>query len=164
MLNKKNFELYYREYYVVLCRFAHKYLDSEAESMDPVQDLFADLWYALEEIKITSSIKSYLYTSVRNRCLTRLKSKHGIESLVNENIATDPTNPDYPSLEAAVRQAIERLPEKCRLIFELSRDYDMKYSQIAEKLNLSEKTIENQISIALKKIRYATKEFLTLFL
>jgi len=159
--DKKAFESFYKNYYEALCRFAMRYLDSEAVSRDLVQDLFFDLWVNRNTIKITTSVKGYLYTAVRNRSLSKLRSKLGIVQLPDDSneLVLYPDNLDYPALETAVNQAIARLPEKCRVIFELSRDHDMKNRQIAEKLNISEKTVENQMTIALGRLRLVTKEF-----
>lgn len=165
-IDKKVFETSYREYYSSLCRFAYRYLDSESESKDLVQDLFVDIWANREKIKITTSVKSYLYAAVRNRSLTKLKSKLGIVPLLDDNneLVVEPVNLDFPSLEEAIQKAIASLPEKCRTIFVLSREQGLKYAQVAEKLNLSEKTVENQIGIALTKLREATKEFFSILL
>jgi len=164
--SKEVFESHYRKYYEMLCHFAYRYLDSENEAKDVVQDLFADIWANRERIKITTSAKSYLYAAVRNRSLSKLKSKLGVElELIDADEFVAPSvNFDYPALETTIHQAILSLPEKCRTIFKLSREDNLKYSQIAEKLNLSEKTIENQIGIALTRLRLVTKQFMSILL
>ena len=162
-INRRVFESCYQEYYSSLCRFAHRYLDSESESKDLVQDLFVDIWTNREKIRITTSVKSYLFAAVRNRSLTKLKSKLRVEPLLGgkDELTVDPVSLDYPALELAINRAIALLPEKCREIFVLSREHGLKYSQVAAKLNISEKTVENQITIALARLRDATKEFLS---
>lgn len=165
-IDRDFFEACYQEYYSSLCRFAYRYLESESESKDLVQDLFVDIWVNREKIKITTSIKSYLYAAVRNRSLTKLKSKLGIVPFPDDHdkLIVEPVNLDFPTLEEAIQKAIASLPEKCRVIFVLSREHGLKYAQVAEKLNLSEKTVENQIGIALAKLREATKEFFSVLL
>jgi RNA polymerase sigma-70 factor (ECF subfamily) len=164
---KESFELQYQLYYEPLCRFAQRYLDSENESRDLVQDLYVDIWVNRKKIKINSSIKAYLFIAVRNRSLSKLKSKLGIVPLTDSHVGEFtilPPNSDYPALEAAIHQAIDALPEKCKAIFELSREHGLKYSQIAEKFNISEKTVENQIGIALSRLRKVIKHFFPVIL
>lgn len=164
--DEEAFESFYKDHYEALCRFAMRYLDFEATSRDLVQDLFVSLWINRNNIKITTSVKAYLYTAVRNKSLSRLRSKLGIVQLPDDSheLMIYPDNLDYPALETAVNNAIARLPEKCRSIFELSRDHGMKNHQIAEKLNISEKTVENQMTIALGRLRLVTKEFFSVIL
>ena len=163
---KEAFESSYRKYYIPLCHFANRYLASENESVDLVQDLFVDIWTNREKININQSVKSYLYAAVRNRSLNKLKSRLGVEltPINSDDFTAPPVNYDFPELEMAIQKAISSLPKKCREIFELSREQNLKYSQIAIQLNISEKTVENQIHIALTRLREATREFLTVFL
>lgn len=164
--DKEAFESFYKNHYEALCRFAMRYLDSEAASRDLVQDLFVDLWINRNHINIATSAKAYLYTAVRNRSLSKLRSKLGVVQLPDDSddLMIYPDNLDYPALESAVNEAIARLPEKCRAIFELSRDHGMKNYQIAEKLNISEKTVENQMTIALGRLKQVTKGFFSVIL
>lgn len=164
--DKEAFESFYKNHYEALCRFAMRYLDSEAASRDLVQDLFVDLWMNRNKIQITTSVKAYLYTAVRNRSLSKLRSSFGIVPFLDDgnDLITYPDNLDYPALEKAIHQSIAALPEKCRAIFELSREHGMKNNQIAEKLNISEKTVENQMTIALGRLRQVAKEFISVIL
>ncbi|MBS1656280.1 MAG: sigma-70 family RNA polymerase sigma factor, partial [Bacteroidetes bacterium] len=117
---------------------------------------------------------SYIYRAVQNRCLNYIKHKKVenayVDYLVRHNLLDDQ---DYQErtinsytdkeLAAEIRDAISKLPEKCREIFTLSRFGNLSYKQIAAKLSISPKTVENQMGIALNKLRQVLKDFLYLF-
>jgi RNA polymerase sigma-70 factor, ECF subfamily len=153
----ETFKLLFHEYYRPLTVFASTYVREMEASKDIVQDFFLKLWEKRKEIEIKCDVKSYLYQSVKNTCINYIKSNgriyvsleetgfHDIEEGLIEKIITIET-------EERIFKAIEDLPPQCRTIFKLSRLEKLKYSEIAKKLGLSIKTIENQISTALKKL------------
>ena len=121
-----------------------------------VQEVFVDLWTKRERITLKYSIKSYLYNAVRNRSVDYLRAaKKSVKlSAVSDQLQTSFTDPvEEAELADQINKSINELPEKCKEVFVLCRIEGLKYSQIAEKLNISVKTVEMQMGIALKKLR-----------
>jgi len=151
------FSRLFDEYYVSLCYFANKFIRDIDASRSVVQQVYVDLWEKREKIDIFWSVKSYMYNSVRNRSIDYLRKNKNSVSL------TDPENDtrqipfrdlvEESELNELINSSINKLPEKCRAIFLLCRFEGLKYSEIAQKLNISVKTVEMQIGIALKKLR-----------
>lgn len=155
--DEETFEKLYDEYYSSLCLFANKYLQDLDLSRSLVQELFVDLWLKREKITVQSSIKAYLFKAVRNKSIDYLReSKKNVRlSDISESNFYSPFEDkiEEAELNNRINQSILELPEKCREIFLLCRFEGLKYSQIASKLNISVKTVEMQMGIALKKLR-----------
>ncbi len=147
-------------YYKDLCRFCVRYVRSHEVSEEIVQDVFIYLWEKREVINISVSFKSYLFTAVRNKSINYLKlqlpkdqAKDDIanfEIAGSDNVESQLT---YKELSQKVNDAIESLPKKCKQIFLLSRESGYTYREIAGELDISVKTVENQMVIALRKLR-----------
>lgn len=157
MGDEKAFNKLFDDYYAGLCLFASKYLRDMDQSRSLVQQVYIDIWVKRQKIEPISSVKSYLYSSVRNRCIDNLRKTKSSAELTDRAVQLMQT-PFHDILEEAelneqINRSIQGLPEKCREIFILCRFEGMKYSEIAAHLNISIKTVEMQISIALKKIR-----------
>jgi RNA polymerase sigma-70 factor, ECF subfamily len=155
--DKKAFEIIFLSYYPVLCLFAQKYAHDITLSKEIVQNLFVYLWEYRNELTIHSSLKAYLYKAVRFntiRCIENEK-KIGIRMDTMPELDDPEFNDhlEYAELQEKILSAIESLPEQCQKIFKMSRFEQLKYSEIANELNLSVKTIEAQISKALKVIQ-----------
>ena len=160
------FEGLFREHYKPLCAFACQYLREGDKAQDLVQDLFFRLWQDREKIQVTMSIKAYLFASVRNRCLNAIAAQGRVRSLDEE---TDDQSQEEAVTEeertlrlGRVQAAIEALPEERGKIFRLSRYEGLKYQEIADRLGLSVKTVENQMGKALKTLREDLKDLLPL--
>ncbi|HBL77310.1 MAG: hypothetical protein A2W90_21935 [Bacteroidetes bacterium GWF2_42_66] len=155
--NENTFEKLYDEYYSSLCFFANKYLQDLDLSRSLVQELFVNLWLKREKIVVRDSIKPYLYKAVRNKSIDYLReSKKSVRlSDISESRLNSPFEDklEEAELNNRINQSINELPEKCREIFLLCRFEGLKYNQIADKLNISVKTVEMQMGIALKKLR-----------
>ena len=162
----KAFECLFKLYYTRLTLFANRFLNDTVIAEEIVSDLFVMLWEDGHEINFSGSVSSYLFKSTQNRCLNYLKHQK-IENLyVNylerqrllDEIVFAAEKP-YLEKEMAhqINIAMKSLPEKCREIFMMSRFDHMKYKEIADQLNLSPKTVERQISIALDKLRRLLK-------
>lgn len=151
------FEKLYDDYYSSLCLFANKYLQDVDLSRSLVQDLFVNLWLKKEKIIIRDSLKLYLYKAVRNKSIDYLReSKKNVRlSEISEGKLNSPFQDklEEAELNDRINRSISELPEKCREIFLLCRFEGLKYSQIASRLNISVKTVEMQMGIALKKIK-----------
>ncbi len=156
------FRLLFDEWYTPLCQHACTFVGDHQVAEDIVQELFINLWANRKKIRISVSVRSYLYRSVRNRCLNYIRDSgkiriDRIDQLENYLEADQEPDKEEEELMRALHgqalEAVRELPERCRVIFNMSRNTDMTNKEIAQKLGLSEKTIENQITIALKKLR-----------
>lgn len=152
---KSLFDLYYRP----LTLFALKYIDDVEEAKEIVQEFFIRFWSRHTEIDIRFSLKPYLYRGVRNACLNHIEASKVAKRQLRDYRSPELTNDNalgnmlLAEQEEILLQAIDRLPEKCRQIFSMSRHENLSNQAIADRLNLSIKTVEAQISIALKRLR-----------
>lgn len=163
--------MFFKTHYQSLCNYAYSFLQDRDEAEEIVQTAFASFWEKREAIEINVSPKSYLYSMVRNACLNmikheKIKQRHAGEELAVAERVHDGVSQHVIAgeLEGRIRDAIETLPEQCRLIFKLSRFEELKYAEIADQLNISIKTVENQMGKALKIMREQLKEYLPLIL
>lgn len=160
------FHTLFKKYFSVLTLYAYKILKDEDAARDVVQSVFTKVYEQRDTLEIRVSIKSFLYQSVRNRSLNELKSIQ-IKKRHHDNIYAHSSElgddgdsfMEEAELEIKIVQAIGRLPGQCRKIFEMSRMEGMTNSEIAEDLQLSKRTVETQISKALKSLRGQLQEF-----
>ena len=159
------FEQLFRELFKPLSHFALKYVGDWDEAKGLVHEVFIAVWEKFETLPADTQYQSYLYTAVRNRCLNYIRDKkiHLSFEQVPENqlMEVQPTL-ETSELEREIEMAIQSLPEKCRMVFELSRREGLKYAQIAEKMEISVKTVEAQMSKALGIMKKHLSEFLSL--
>jgi RNA polymerase sigma-70 factor, ECF subfamily len=165
------FEMYFKSYYQPLCNYAFTFLRDKEEAEEIVQTAFVSVWEKRTSLNIHSSSKSYMYAMVRNACLNilkheKIKQKYAGEELALSKPGYEAVNDtiDSAELESRILLAIEKLPEQCRLVFKLSRFEELKYSEIAEQLHLSVKTVENHMGKALRIMREQLKDYLPLLL
>ena len=161
------FEQLFREHFKPLCSFALKYVADWDEAKGLVHEAFVAFWEKFDKLPADTQYKSYLYTAVRNRCLNYLRDKKPHLSLdrVPENQLMElPTQLETSELESHIEAAIQSLPEKCRMVFELNRLEGLRYAQVAEKMGISVKTVEAQMSKALGLMKEYLSEFLSLLL
>lgn len=171
-LDFSKIEELFKFYYKTLCNIAYRIVGDRDAAEDVVQEVFIKLWERKEEITIDSSIKGYLFKSVSNAAINYLQKNRALKykEEISENthaayLVDGGNKMDEKELEARIEKAIEKLPPKCKAIFVLSRFEEMKYQEIAQHLNISIKTVESQMGIALEKLRHAltpymNKEFL----
>lgn len=164
-------ELLFKTHYKALLRFAKTILKDASQAEDTVQDVFIKIWEKRQNLVINTSLKSYLYMAVRNHCLNALKlnerkywMEEGMEN--DEKMAINDVENKLvaKSLQQQITQAIELLPDKCKLTFQLSRYENMSYKEIAETMNVSIKTVENQMGKALATLRNYLSPYLQLFI
>jgi RNA polymerase sigma-70 factor, ECF subfamily len=158
--NVKAFEQVFRLYYTPLCLYSASITGKMDSAEEIVQELFYVFWKERETIQIFHSIKSYLYGAVRNQSLQfceheEVKQRYN-ELFMNANTETDSTPEDemeYKELEFVIQQTLHRLPRRCAQIFHMQRFEDKKYSEIATELSISVKTVEAEMTKALKALR-----------
>lgn len=164
------FEQVFRLHYAALCRFASGILSDAENAEEIVQDVFARIWEKRATLSITVSVKSYLFRAVHNGCITFIQKQKKNMRLEEAGLkimhrSTGETPPiQQQELEQAIGEAIGSLPAQCRRVFELSRFEELKYSEIATALNISVKTVENQMGKALRILRERLSPFLALLL
>jgi len=159
------FRLVFEEYYNTLCNYAYAFIRDKDTCEDIVQEIFLRIWEKKRDIVLSVSIRYYLFTAVRNNCLTYLKleKKAARVSVENEDLLVEipelEKDPDQASdYLSQVTKAIALLPPKCKDVFLMSRFNNYSYKEIAEILGISVKTVENQIGKALKILRDFVKQ------
>lgn len=162
------FDFFFNYYYPGLCVYAQKMISiPEQEARDLVQDVFIKFWNYREKSDIRFSIRSYLFASVKNRCFDLLRKKGKdvkMQEITNEHEITDESFETYVLLELEVlfKKSLDKLPERCREVFEMSRLHGLKNREIAARLDISEKTVENQMTKALHILKIELKDYLPL--
>ncbi len=165
------FERVFKEHFKSLHAYACTLLNDEANAEEMVQQVFFKLWDRAAHLQIAGSVAAYLYRSVHNECLNflkhqKVKARHQLHvayrAKEHDRNAQDAFSD--PDLALRIREALESLPEQCRTIFQLSRFEDLKYREIADRLQLSVKTVENQMGKALRIMRAKLIEFISLLL
>ena len=158
------FEKLFIFYYNPLRNFCKKLVHINEIAEELVSEVFFKIWNNRKRIVISSSPKSYLYAAVRNISFDHLrKEKRSLWTNLEEAAAVPcdyfdaQSHSEFQELEGRIERAVSQLPKQCRLVFKLSRDHGMKYNEIAEKLQLSVKTIETQMGRAIKSLRLSLK-------
>jgi RNA polymerase sigma-70 factor (family 1) len=165
------FETFFRTYYQRLCNYANTILNDLDESEEMVQNAFLTLWEKRDTIEIHTSLKSYLYRTVYNSSLNRIKHlkvqrKHDEFYKQSATIEHESTTEKLmeSELERMVQKAIVELPPQCQAVFKLSRFENLTYAEIGAQLNISVKTVENHMVKALRTLREKLKEFLPILI
>ncbi|WP_421918570.1 RNA polymerase sigma factor [Marinifilum sp.] len=145
-------------YYTPMCVFALKYIDSFDQAEDLVQDIFIGFWENKRIDNLNSSLKSYLFTSVRNNAINRIRKekRFHLEELDDEFDLFEDDVVDLEELEEkkqSIYKEIEKLPTQSRKVFELIIFGNCKYDEVAVELNVSRNTVKTHFSRALKQLR-----------
>jgi len=158
--DEKALALIYEKYWEIMFVAANNIIKDKAICEDLIQDVFVVLWSKRDTIYIKKSIKSYLYTSTVYKVYSYLrKNKNFIteEFLLEYNNKSVRLNPEgeliYKELVAHLDAIVETLTPKCKIVYKLSREGQLSHKEIAEKLSISQRTVESHISNALKVIR-----------
>lgn len=161
-----DFSSLYEYYYEKLFRFTYSIVRNEDDCEDIVADTFVTIWENWHTVKQMDYIQSYLFTVAKNNCLKFLHKQSLFEDVVDEhfiNLKVDTISPEQNFLTNEMAQMLElsinKLPERCKLIFLMAKEQKLKYREIAEILNISEKTVQGQLVIATKRITEAVKEY-----
>ena len=174
------FEKLYVSWFSRMKGFAQEYVVSEEDAENIVQDVFTELWERKELLTYTEmNWVALLFTSIKNKCIDLLRHRIVVQEAVNrmqeEYQITlrmkldsleifDQSILSEQDIEQLISEAIDSLPEKCREIFIKSKIEGKKQKEIADELNVSIKTVENQMNIAYKKIKVRLKDYLPLLI
>jgi RNA polymerase sigma-70 factor, ECF subfamily len=164
------FEEMFRTYFSSLCYFARKYIPDHDTCKEIVHTVFVNLWEKRTEFDFNKPAKSYLFTAVYNRCMNYLRDQKKFVDNESQDLTTiqDYSSLQHENMQAAeledqIWKVIHKLPEACRKIFTLNRFEGKKYAEIAEELNISVKTVETQMSKALKTLRDHLIDYIHVF-
>ena len=165
------FEQVFKTHFKRLHAYAFTILRDEIQAEEMVQQVFFKLWERNENLSLTGSVSSYLYRAVHNESLNYIKHQK-VRSNHQLNVAYSMKNEvEHPAkkimageLEKKIHSALNELPEQCRTIFQMSRFDELKYREIADKLDISVKTVESQMSKALRLLRVKLVDFLIFIL
>lgn len=161
----------YERYFALLYRHAYQMLRDRVQAEDVVQDIFQMLLEKRDELELQHSLKAFLYASVRFRILKQFRHNKVVDNylatlsgMFDSGIGTIDLYIEEKELSKRIEEGISKLPAKMREVFELSRIDELSYSEIAEKLNITEHTVRKQMSNALKIMRESLKNnFIFLF-
>lgn len=160
--NQKVIQILFDTFYVSLCKTVNRIVHNTIITEDIVQDVFMKIWQKRGDLNIQISLKAYLHKMAINAALSHLRKKYNTSSIDDtspqqmskhafKEVATQQM--EFQELEIQVNDAINELPPKCREVFILSRYEEMSYKEIAQQMEISPKTVENQMSKALKHLR-----------
>lgn len=156
-----SFKYFFDRYYFDLCNFVHVYLHDQVLAEEIVQDIFVFFWENREKLKINTSVKAFLFSASKFKSLNLLRDTKTKRRIVENIGKTEPfytteqdsSYIDTDEFKKILDLAIDQLAPKCREIFLLSKRNDLTNNEIAVQLGISVKTVENQMTIALKKLR-----------
>ena len=160
------FEEFFNLLYPRFYRYAFLYLKSDVVCEELVSDVFLKLWRARDKLNEVKQLEFYLFRSVKNQVLTYAKKKSKNTEELTDFFQSDLVEVEQPDnllisaeLFKKIEQAIGALPDKCQTIYRMVREDGLSYTQVASLLDISPKTVENQMGIALKKLRRVVVEY-----
>ena len=164
--DRESFNTIFRRFYAPMIRFCFRFTADEDIAAEVVQDFFVKIWANRDKLNINTSFESYMMRSIQNGVITYINKERSHDQInlkvfTEEGEASDPSEElQSKHLEAAYRKILADMPEKRRLVFQASRFDGMKYAEIAEKYDLSQKTVEAHMSAAIKQLKEGLKDFL----
>ncbi|MFZ2899704.1 MAG: RNA polymerase sigma-70 factor [Saprospiraceae bacterium] len=158
-------EVLFKRHYSLVSYSIYNLVKDPRTTEDLAQEVFMEIWKRRDSLVINTSLKAYLRRSAVNKTLNYLRDKKNWKneelSEIQLNLSSEPGKTlEATELEKIIGQAIEQLPERCQLIFKLSRVEEKSYQEIADELNISVKTVENQIVKALRMLRDALRPYM----
>lgn len=160
--NESSLSLLYKAYSEPLFIYAYNILKNKEACEDIIQEVFLNIWRKRETLNINSTLNGYLYTCVLHKIYDFYRKNPNIiekELIENFNTKIQHSNPEtkliHKELVSQITDIINTLPEKCQIVFKLSREEQLSHKEIAQKLNISTKTVEAHVTIALKTLRNA---------
>lgn len=158
-------EVLFKRHYYLVSYSIYNLVKDPRTTEDLAQEVFMEIWKRRDSLVINTSLKAYLRRSAVNKTLNYLRDKKNWKneelSEIQLNLSSEPGKTlEATELEKIIGQAIEQLPERCQLIFKLSRVEEKSYQEIADELNISVKTVENQIVKALRMLRDALRPYM----
>jgi RNA polymerase sigma-70 factor (family 1) len=158
----------YERYWERLYTFAFHRTHSPDDSFDVTQELFVSLWTRRMDIEFHTSLSGYLYASIRYQIIKNIRSSKLKERYLQDFVAFSPAPVDNSNeetlalheLENTLERSLEGLPKRCQEIFKMSRKQNRSIEEIAKELNISQRTVENQLTIALRHLRVSLGEFI----
>lgn len=158
--DEESFEFLFKKYFLPLTRFAWRYVNSKAIAEELVQEIFAIVWEKRKDLDTTGSVRSYLYSSVRNLSINHL-NHHEIKNRYDKQWTSQRENPEIKfhdeireeQIRNAIATAIEELPQRSKMTYKLHRYDGLTYQEIAEVMEVSVKTVESQMTRTLKILR-----------
>ncbi|HYI78022.1 MAG TPA: RNA polymerase sigma-70 factor [Chryseolinea sp.] len=175
MLKKEGqdaFNEIYERYWEKLYLFVFNRINSKDVAFEITQEIFVSLWVRRNEIEFHTSLSGYLYAATRYQIIhyiksSKLKADYLLDFVAFRLSIIDNSNEETVNLhelERAVEKGLEGLPKRCQEIFRMSRQDHKSIQEISEQLNISHKTVENQLTFALKHLRVSLQEFMAVFL
>ncbi len=165
-----SFRQFYDLYSKKVYHFSYYFIKSEEICQEIVSDVFINIWINKEKLPEVKNIEAYLYIITRNKAYNYLnKEENSPESIseISGEYHTDSNNPEeilsVKELETIIQYSINKLPERCRIIFEMSRNEELTHRQIADILSISENTVHAQIVTALRKLHNSIKKIIYVF-
>jgi len=157
------FKALFDKYYRSICYASAKIYNDPHKSKDFAQEVFLDVWKKRKTIKIHSSLGAFLRRAVVNKTIDYIRSQRfdfdDSPDLGDKQIQQS-NSLEYSELKDLIHQTADQLPDRCRLVFMMSRFEEMSHKEIAKKLEISEKTVENQITKALKLLRSVVAKYM----
>jgi RNA polymerase sigma-70 factor (ECF subfamily) len=168
------FELLYKEYYVLLCIIAERIVRNPEDAEEVVSDVFIKLWNNKDSIHTINSLKAYLIKAVQNTAINYLHRhdyKHITERIDQLSLELLTWDDDYllgqlyeKEIGIILNREINSLPKGCREIFLLSRDEELSYKEIAQRLGITVNTVKSQMKVALSRLREILQDYLHIIL
>lgn len=168
--DEKAFKILFHEFYSAMCVYCDRIVDNMEDAEDIVQDTFYKIWKNRKRIEITTSFRNFLITGVKNGALDFLRKKdlsHRYAKKQSMSYDTSKTPEDFYTfneLQSKISEVLDKLPPRMREMFEMNRFKGMTYNEIATQMSVSPKTVESDMSKALKILRMELKEYLPLLI
>lgn len=157
--NKSAFKALFFRFFTPMCSYAFRYLQTESEAEDVVQDIFIKFWNKKEYMSVESSLENYLFRCVKNSCLNIIKHRKVHQKYVDKDVSEKPPtyniekNIEKRDIYNLIEKYINKLPEKRQQILRMCIYQEMTYGEVAEELDISVNTVKTQVGLAYKSLR-----------